>query len=207
VKHLKMLGLAVVAAAALTAFIGAGTASATELCSTATTPCSGTKYLSGTKIEATSTKAVLKTNILTVTCTHSVIAGETTSNGGATAVTGKTTTLDFTGCTDNNGKACTVSSTSLGNASVSGGTASTTGKFNYNVTSKTGAHVNCSGLSCNFNLTSATLPGQNTVGGTPTVKAEEVELERESGFEFLCPTTSTWTATYTIIKPDPLFVV
>jgi hypothetical protein len=208
VKHLKMLGLAVVAAAALTAFIGAGTASATELCSTATTPCSGTKYLSGTAIEATSTKAVLVTNITTVTCTHSVITGDTTSSGGSgVSVTGKTTSLTFTGCTDSNGEPCTVTQNAVGNASVSGGTASATGKFSYNVTSKTGASVTCFGLKCNFSLSSATLPGQNSAGGTPTIKAENVELTRESGFEFLCPTTSTWTATYTIIKPDPLFVV
>ena len=41
-KHLKMLGLALLAAAALTALLGAGTASATELCSTNTSPCTGT---------------------------------------------------------------------------------------------------------------------------------------------------------------------
>jgi hypothetical protein len=41
-KHLKMLGLAAVAAMALTAFLGAGSASATVLCKTATNPCSET---------------------------------------------------------------------------------------------------------------------------------------------------------------------
>jgi hypothetical protein len=49
-KHLKMLGLAALAAAALTALIGAGTASATVLCKNNlnTTTCSE-KYPAGTK--------------------------------------------------------------------------------------------------------------------------------------------------------------
>jgi hypothetical protein len=38
-KQLKMSGLAVVAAAALSAFGGTGTASATEACSVTVTPC------------------------------------------------------------------------------------------------------------------------------------------------------------------------
>jgi hypothetical protein len=48
-KHLKILGIAVLAAAALTTLAGAGSASATTLCKTATSPCSeywplGTKF-------------------------------------------------------------------------------------------------------------------------------------------------------------------
>lgn len=205
-KHLKMLGLAVVAAAALMAVVGAGTASATELCSTATTPCSGTKYLSGTKIKAVNTtNAVLTTSLTTVTCTASTVEGETTSSGGATAVTGKTTALTFTGCTRTGGEKCTVTSTSLGNASVSGGSASTTGAFSYNVTSKTGANVTCGFfINCTFTTSSATLAGKNQTTGMPTVKAESISLAREGG---ICPSTSTWTATYEIVEPTPLFVV
>jgi hypothetical protein len=204
----KSLTLAVVAAAALTAFIGTGTASATELCSTATTPCSGTKYLSGTATESTSTKSVLKTNILTVTCTHSVITGDTTSNGGSGAtVTAKLTSMTFTGCTDSNGGACTMTSTYLGAFSFSGGTASTTGKFNYNVTGKTGFTVTCAGIKCTFSTSSATFAGLNHATGALTIAAAEVPLEMESGFEFLCPLEATWSATYTTVKPNPWYVV
>jgi hypothetical protein len=209
-KHLKMLGLALVAAAAFMAVIGAGTASATELCSTATTPCSGTKYGTGTIIDATlepTTTAVLTTSITTVTCTASTVKGETTSAGGATttAVTGKTLELTFTGCTRTGGEPCTVKATNLGTASVTGGSASSTGKFNYNVTSKTGANVTCGFfINCTFSTSSATLAGVNQAGGTPTIKAENIVLAREGG---LCPETSTWTAAYEVQLPMPLFVV
>jgi hypothetical protein len=49
-KHLKMFGLAVVAAMVLTAFLGAGSASGTTLCKTATSPCSEF-WLLGTKFD------------------------------------------------------------------------------------------------------------------------------------------------------------
>lgn len=51
-KYLKMLGLAAVAAAALMAFVGAGTASAKEgvLCSTTSNPCNS-KWAAGTVID------------------------------------------------------------------------------------------------------------------------------------------------------------
>ncbi len=209
-KHLKMLGLALVAAAAFMAVVGAGTASATELCSTATTPCSGTKYGSGTKIDASlvaGTNAVLVTSLTTVTCTASTIKGETTSAGGsgATAVTGKITELSFTGCTRTGGEKCTVTQTSVGNVSVTGGSASTTGSFNFNVTSKTGANVTCGFfINCTFSTSSATLAGKNQTTGRPTVKAESISLAREGG---ICPSTSTWTASYEVTEPTPLFVV
>lgn len=205
-KHLKMLGLAVVAAAALMAVIGAGTASATELCSTATTPCSGTKYGVGTTIRATSTNATLKTFVGTVACTHSEIVGEVTGAGGSgtTAVTGKTQVLEFSGCTLGE-TTCTITQEAVGNSSVTGGSASATATFNYNVTSKTGSKVVCGSLiNCVYSTSSAVLKGQNTTSGTPTIKAENISLAREGG---ICPSESIWNATYTVVEPDPLYVV
>jgi hypothetical protein len=209
-KHLKMLGLAVVASAALIAVIGAGSASATELCSTATTACSGTKYGKGTKLVAGNTgNVVLITRVTTITCTASTIEAETTSAGGAgtTAVTGKTTALTFTGCTRTGGEKCAVKSTNLGTVSLTGGAASTTAGFNYNVTSKTGANVTCGFfINCTFFTEETTLTGTNQASGKPVVKAEEEELAEEGG---LCPLEvfNTWTATYEITSPTPLFVV
>jgi hypothetical protein len=197
-----------VAAAAFMAVVGAGTASATELCSTATTPCSGTKYVSGTKIKAVNTtNAVLVTSLTTITCTASTVEGETTGAGGsgAIAVNGKTTALTFTGCTRTGGEKCTVTSTNLGNATITGGSASTTASFNYNVTSKTGANVTCGFfINCTFTTSAATLVGKNQITEMPTVKAESISLAREGG---ICPSSSTWTASYEIVSPTPLFVV
>jgi hypothetical protein len=207
-KHLKMLGLAVVAAAALTAVIGAGTASATELCSTATTTCSGTKYGVGTEIHAvleSGTTATLTTSITTVTCTESTVQGHVTNAGGAGAVKGQLTALTFGGCTRTGGEECTVEATNLGTVEVTGGSASKTGTFSFKVTSKTGANVVCgSFINCTFSTSSATLEGKNRESGTPTIKANNISLAREGG---ICPSTSTWTAAYEVTSPDPLYVV
>jgi hypothetical protein len=91
-KYLKMLGLAVVAAAALSAFMGAGSASATVLCTTNSTPC-GTSHTEGTKegmypAESTfvahlkeKTKAVLQAGIFTVECEGSTAEMASTTTG------------------------------------------------------------------------------------------------------------------------------
>jgi hypothetical protein len=207
-KHLKMLGLAVVAAAALTAVIGAGTASATELCSTATTTCSGTKYGKATEIKAVlepGTTATLTTNITTVTCKSSTVTGIVTDPGGAGAVKGETTSLKFEECTRTGGEECTVEATNLGTIEVTGGSASKTATFNFKITSKTGANVTCGAfINCTFSTSSATLEGHNRESGTPTIKANNISLAREGG---LCPSTSTWNAGYEATSPDPLYVV
>jgi hypothetical protein len=216
-KHLKILGLALVTAAALTASFGAGSASATELCKTPVTPCpdkhvvegveTQNMYLPGTHMRATTTKLVLTTSITTITCTSSTIEGEITNTGGATttAVSGKTTALTLTGCTRTGGEKCTMVSTSLGTFSITGGAASSTAKFNYNIISKTGWNMTCGFfINCTFSTSSATLAGQNQSTGMPTVKAENIALAREGG---LCPETSTLSASYEITEPTPLYVV
>jgi hypothetical protein len=209
-KQLKLLGLAFVAAVALTAFLGTGTASATELCSKASTPCLGTKYGTGTATSTVnSTNAVLKTSITTVTCVISSLDGTTTSGGGSgtTAVTGITTEFHFFACTDSGGEECTViaGAKNLGNISITGGSASETAAFNYNITSKTGVHVECGFfINCTFYTESTTLAGHNQISGAPTIRAEEAVMKREGGF---CPESATWTGTYKIVNPSPLYVV
>src|SRR3954470_6710603 len=88
-----MEALAAIAAAAFMAFIGAGTASATQLCTDSGGIC--TEY-SGT-IKGTSTDATLATNLANVECTDS----ETTINAFASTgapILGEVTALSFTGC-------------------------------------------------------------------------------------------------------------
>jgi hypothetical protein len=99
-KYLKMFGLAVVAAAALTAFLGAGSASATVLCKTAVNPCpEGERWSTGTSLDATSTHITFyEAN----TCVASTLSAKTTSNGGSgvpvpLAIEG----LSFSTCTKN----------------------------------------------------------------------------------------------------------
>src|SRR4051812_8976423 len=93
VKWIKNLALAAIAAAALMAFIGAGTASATQLCTDSGGIC--TEY-SGT-IKGTSTNATLATNLANVECSDSettIVANSATG----TPILGEVTGLTFTGC-------------------------------------------------------------------------------------------------------------
>jgi hypothetical protein len=207
-KHLKLLGLALLAAVALTASIGTGTAFATELCSKATTPCSGTKYGTNTTLTSvTASNAVIKTSTTTITCTLAHLDGSTTSAGGsgATAVTVQGTSFGFFSCKDSSGTECEVTTSNLGKASITGGSASETGKFSYNVTSKTGATFKCGFfINCTLSTSSATLAGQNQITGNLFLKAEAVTLQREGG---LCPSSATWTGSYEILGPGALFVV
>jgi hypothetical protein len=88
-KHLKMLGLALVAAAALMAF--AGPASATTVTSPA-----GTEYTG--EIYATATSSLLlQAGFSNATCTESTVKGKVESNGGA-AASGNISFLSFSGC-------------------------------------------------------------------------------------------------------------
>jgi len=211
-KNLKMLGLAAVAAMALMAMVGAGTASATELCSTNTSPCTGTKYLSGTTISAqlkAGTGAVLTNSISNVTCKKSTVDITTTSSGGSgVAVTGtapKTTGLTFSECTNSFGETCTAEVVDLPYS----GSVTATGKGNGSMTVQAdgsgnpGAKVVCGSLiNCTFKTASATL---TVTGGNPAIAAANaIELTREGGF---CPTTSKWDAEYEVTAPKPLFVV
>lgn len=103
-KYLKMLGLAAVAAAALMAFAGAGSASAAVLCKTATNPCTS-KWTLGTKLEYSlkkETSAAWKTTgaEFLKTCTNANLHGEIVNAGSATEpVKLKVTEDSWTSCT------------------------------------------------------------------------------------------------------------
>lgn len=213
-KHAKIIGLAAIAVLAVTAFVGVASASAasTELCSTNTAPCSGTKYLSGTSVSAKlkgTSVAKLETNLVTVTCTASTVGGKTTSSGGAGAVTGQISSLTFGGtCKTGGGTTCEVTVLHLAtpyNASIeatgggNGAMTVTTGS-----SGKPGATVHCgSFINCSFETASAAL---TVTGGNPAVaKAEGIELEHSNGA--FCPAEAFWTAEYEVTAPKPLFVV
>ncbi|MGN6816858.1 MAG: hypothetical protein ACTHK3_12375 [Solirubrobacterales bacterium] len=101
-KGLKALGLAVIAAIALTAFLGASSASATVLCTTTTSPC-GTGWhideLVLTAIGSTSTHST--GGALEATCTESSATGTKTRTGSSTTTPAwsiSTASLTWGGC-------------------------------------------------------------------------------------------------------------
>jgi hypothetical protein len=219
-KLIKMLGLAMVAAVAAMAFVGVSSASATELCSTNTSACTGTMYPAGTAISGTSAKAELKTKgglvNPTVTCTKSTTSGKTTNLGKAgEAVTGVIETLTFEGCTNSvDGKTCTANTTNFlepskpWNASV---TASGGGNGTLTVTKgekgNPGGTFNCSSLAapeCSYSTEKASL---TVTGDTPaTATAKEIPLKSVAPSSFGCPPEGFWSATYSL-TPSPLFIV
>jgi hypothetical protein len=102
-KHLKMLGLAAVAVAALMAFAAAGSASAAVLCKTNTNPCTS-KWAAGTNLEfslKSGTSALWKTTegLSLKTCTNAKLSGQITNAGsGAEPVKLKVTEDTWTSC-------------------------------------------------------------------------------------------------------------
>jgi hypothetical protein len=217
-KQLKIIGLAVVAAMALTAFVGAGTASAaTQICkvNTETPACSeANQYPSGTALKAglkagTSAKLTTAGALInpTITCTVSSVAGKTTANSG-TPLPGEVTAMSFSGCTNSfNGKKCTPKTLNLPYpASVTTAASGIMGNGEMNVEDPSGAGVEmaCEELpTCTYTTTAITL---DVIGGTPAeVIANEEKLNKLSGIS--CPTEAKWTATYTVSEPSTLFVI
>jgi hypothetical protein len=211
-KYVKMLGLAAVAAAALMAFVGASTASATVICGTAgtgsptgTTCPAGWAYGAKTPIHAVNKGTVtLDTSFKTVECTSSTVGGETSNEGSATeTVTGPEGTLSFSGCncpTVTVIKAGTIEihwieGTHNGTLTSSGSKVTTICKapiFGFN--------VHCTYVTSKTDL--GTLTGGNPATFTASASIPVEEAESDS----LCPEESKWTATYEVTNPKPLFV-
>jgi len=204
-KYMKMLGLVAAAAAALTAYVGVGTASATVLCSTETNPCTGTKYSVGQKLDfhlKAGTESTLVGGFATVKCASSTITGSITNAGGSAAtVVASVSTWDFTSCN------CTFTALLKGELEVhftSAGDGALAGK-NTLITS------NCSGVSCLYG-TAATATAIGVIqGGNPAVVNVEAKLPYFTGdaSNFTCTLgsgTYYWSAMYEVTGPSPLYV-
>jgi hypothetical protein len=203
-KYAKMLGLCLVAALALMALVGAGTASATKLCKENKSPCpAGSTIAAGTALkgqQVAGTKSVFTTSLLTVECSGSTIEGKTTTAGGAgTAVKGEITSVLWSGCVSSLGGACTTSALGLPwTSEVTGSGGSGTMTIN-----KAAGKFVCT-VTCEYEASSLAL---TATGGNPAVvKAEKASFKKKGG-SFLCPATATWTSQYEITTPKPLFVV
>lgn len=210
-KYLKMLGFAAVAAAALMAFVGAGSASAAEtsLCSTNTNPCSGTKYGSGTVIKSslkTGTVATLTNPLGNVTCSVSTVTGKTTAASG-TPLPGEVTGLTFETCVRDKAlggtEACEVKVEGLPyKSSITTTEKASNGNGILTVENPKALVVCGTVINCTFSAATVKL---HVTGGAPaTAIASEQVLNREGG---LCPSEAKWDAEYTVSEPNPLFVI
>jgi len=139
-KQLKVLILALAVVGVLMA-VGAGTASATALCSTATSPCTGTKYAAGTEVKSNlkeGTEAVITAGFATLKCTGSTMNWKVSNAGGSgITVRGQNQTVTLTGCN------CTVTVLVPGESEVhyTSGSSATITILGTSIT------INCSGVS------------------------------------------------------------
>lgn len=195
-NYLKGLVLAAVFAVALMV-AGAGTASATVICKTKTSPC-GSPYPKGTvfKSELTpGTTAVLKAGFATFECTEGHGTVETTTNGSATeTVKGLTKTLSFGGC---NGE---VKVLKTGTGEIHW-TSKTSGSFTTEGTEVTGSTL---GVSCVYGGTISS--GITLNGGEKPTIVINAKIPLISG-GILCGNPATMTASLTVTEPTPLYVL
>jgi hypothetical protein len=196
-KYIKMLGLAAVVAGAFMAFVGAGSASATVLCNTNTTPCTS-KTAANTSITSMlkEGKAVLTAGFGKLECETSEVNGHTKTEaegGSAGGASGPITTLAFGSC---NG---TVETLETGSLSIAW-----TSAMNGNLTaSGFKVHTVFAGVPCTYG---GTVPeGITFLGGAPAViKAESAPIPKLEG-GFLCGNPAHWTATYEVTSPTALY--
>lgn len=197
-KHLTALGLSIAAALAAMAFVGAGTASATVLCKTTTTPC-GSRVVNGTVIDASLIKET--SALLTETgggtldkCTGSTAKGKITQEGSSTTTTtGSIEQLTWSGCT------FPTTTVTLGKVEAH----HITGTDNGTLTADAEIGVTMNTVffgSCVFGVKSGTDLGTGT-GGNPEIVDVNATAVKLSGSAFACPETSKFTATYVNTEP------
>jgi hypothetical protein len=195
-KFLKGLALAAAMAAVFVVF-GAGTASATVICKTSTSPC-GSPYLKGTVFNATltpGTTAVFKAGFMTIECTEGSGSVEMTTSGSATeTVKGNTKTLSFGGCNAE----FKVLKTGTGEIHW---TSKTNGTFTAEGMEVTGSAF---GVDCVYGgkITS----GITLNGGTKPTITINAKVPLISG-GFLCANPGAMTASLTVTNPTPLYVL
>jgi hypothetical protein len=206
-----MLGLVAVAAVAVMAFVGAGTASAvttllkTTLCKENKNPCPASKeWALPQTIKAklpTGKKAVLKAGVKDECSTSEVVLKATESLEHD--IHGVIETVTFSNCTCTTSAAIHLPWTGLLTANGTGGgtlLASNSGSGN------PGGLVICSGTHCTYEASDPTV---TINGGNPAKAIANVALTlNESESDFLCIFSGTahWEAEYEVTTQKPLFI-
>lgn len=199
--HMKTLGLAAVAVAALMAL--AGTASAT------TGTKAGEVSLSvGSTVELESVGNTIIDGTVNVKCTGSFLHAKVTNAGSATATVG----LSFESIFFNVCHSATVAVLEKGTAEIhtdiagvdnGNGTVTSSGLRFTILTHNILGTVHCLYETLETDL--GTLDGSNTTGGGATLTVDSVPIERVST-DFGCGNTSELTAEYTVSTPVYLYI-
>jgi len=195
-KHLKIVGLFVMAAASLMAIAGSASAAGTF-----TSP-TGTAYKGafGASLEGST---LLKAGFAEITCTTGTLA-VTIERNNEEHVSGPFTSVSFSTCTSPQGTPTVTTLSSTGTLTIRKGTHAIIG---------TGVEVTTAviGTSCVYGMASGTSLGtaNNTTGGAGgadrVTLAISANLTKVSG-GFLCASPAAWTASYVVTAPSPSFV-
>jgi hypothetical protein len=195
-RNLKMLVLAAVATASLMAFAGAGTASATVLCSTTADPCpTGQKWPTSLDIDFTGSFNFVSTALESIdTCSGSRAKGKISNGGSSTGtVTWPLGELTWSSCT------VPTSTLKKGGfeihkiAGTSNGTVTADGISEWTVSTVFFG-------SCVYAVTAGTSIGDVTEG-KPAILHINAVTHRVSG-PVPCPETALWLGTYTLTSPS-----
>lgn len=211
-QHRKILSLAAAAILVVVALAGAGTASATRLCSTNVSPCpTGNIYGSNTSISAalksgTTSKVTTSGGLInpTITCTASSVGLKTTSAGGGSGVnvSGNLTSLSMSSCTSTNPSGCSSSGTVSG--LPTSGSIAYTSSFNGSLTAGApSVKFTCSGIACTFGG-SGNVTGSVSGGNPAAVTFSNQTLSSAGGLG--CPTKAVWSASYAAKSPSAIWV-
>lgn len=206
---MKRIALIPIAALAICAgaLFGTSTASATVLCKNISFPCSST-YGAGTIIKAELEKVEGIWAIAPFDCHQSTMELEVTNPGSATEnASGTVKELSLGTCNCN--FAQTVLSKgkfSISHATEANGTLSLS-EFKVRIAGS-GGTGECSGtVECVYGTT---VTGDLTVEGGAMAKiksAGEATIPKISGLSLLCPTNGPVVARYTVLSPEPLYVL
>ena len=179
-KHLKMLGLFAMAAAALMAFAGSASAA------TFTAP-AGTTYTGKVSMSLEGSD-FLNAGLFTDTCTSGTIGGELTTNNEI-HITGPATIVIKEHCT-----VTTITLSSKGTLTINKGTKTVSGT---GVEVTTGAF----GFTCIYGMGAGTTLGtaKNTASGVTL--AISAKLPLQAGSSGGCSSPATWTANYIVTSP------
>lgn len=184
------------------AFGGVDTASATQLCSTNTSPCEDTSYATGTEIKAASTNFKMY-GVVTTTCNLS-FTNEVTQVG--TPIEGEVTALSFSGCTGACGSAARLEVWRTTFKGTEGGNGWMT------VKGTNGPRIKLTGCTakketCVFSALGATLSLTFSGGANATIGSGGVYLLLTEGTESICGFDATMTFTATVEAPAPLYLI
>lgn len=196
-KYLKMFGLATVAAAAVTAFLGAGSASAIVLCTKNENPCRKENTITTLQatLKASETSALEETSGSAIsTCTAVDFDSKVSSNG--TVITGTIPTMDLTNCSP------TTDVVKTGEIEIK-----ENAEHEVEVIAKgTEITVPVLGVSCTYGAGVAANLG-HLLTGEPASFVIDTTLNKSAG-GILCPSDARWTGgTWPITNHKAVYVV